>query len=308
MQQKPKKRALGRGLSALLEGAEGALQHEHVSANETTETASPGSVSFISTNLIEVNPYQPRTHFEEEALADLSASIKTYGIIQPITLREIEPGKYQIISGERRFRASLMAGFDKIPAYVRKADDQEMLGMALVENIQRENLDAVEIALSYQRLIDELNYTQEELSEKIGKNRSTVTNYLRLLKLQPEIQLGIRRKLISMGHARALVAVDDADVQLQLFEDILVHGWSVRQVEDAVRALFDQAVEDEKPKRGRRKAEKTLSDSDLKVKHKMEAFFQAPVEVKRKADGKGRVEIIFKNAQELERIIQLLGN
>jgi ParB family chromosome partitioning protein len=305
----PKKKALGRGLSALLEGAENKLQHEQQNVNQHSgEPNKPGSVSLTPISQIEVNPFQPRTHFEEEALADLSASIKVYGIIQPITLREIAPEKYQIISGERRFRASQLAGLTEVPAYIRKANDQEMLGMALVENIQRENLDAIEIALSYQRLIDELNYTQEELSEKIGKNRSTVTNYLRLLKLQPEIQLGIRKKLISMGHARALVAVDDAELQLQLFEDILVHGWSVRQVEDAVRAIYEQVTEDDKNQKSRKRSPKTLNDFELAVKHKMEDFFQIPVDIKKKADGKGRLEISFKNEAELQRILEIIGN
>jgi len=304
-----KKRALGRGLSALLEGAENHLQHEINQNSTENEAKNPGAVSLTSVHDIETNPFQPRTHFEEEALKELSQSIKVYGIIQPITLRELENGKFQIISGERRFRASLMAGLERVPAYIRKANDQEMLGMALVENIQRENLDAVEIALSYQRLIDELSYTQEELSEKMGKNRSTVTNYLRLLKLPPEIQLGIRKKLISMGHARALVAVDDTEMQLQLFEDVLVHGWSVRQVEDAVRAIYENIAEEDKgAKKTRKKTTKTLSEIDLTIKHKMEAFFQIPVDIKRKADGKGRLEISFKNETELQRLLEKISN
>ena len=221
-----KKRALGRGLSALLENA----NTDITTRLSSDENATLGSIAEVSISAIEANPFQPRSLFEEEALVELSESIKTYGIIQPVTLRKMGNDHFQLISGERRFRASQIAGLDKIPAYIRVADDQTMLEMALVENIQRENLDAIEIAISYKRLMEECNLTQESLSQKVSKKRSTVTNYLRLLKLPAEIQLGIRKSLISMGHARALVAIEDIDQQLFLFERVVNEELSVRQI------------------------------------------------------------------------------
>ncbi|NJO70351.1 MAG: ParB/RepB/Spo0J family partition protein [Bacteroidetes bacterium] len=219
-----KKSSLGRGLGALIEDVESSKPAENVA-----------SINDIEIRSIEINPFQPRKTFDEEALMELSASIKQLGIIQPITVRKIDNDKYQLITGERRFRASQMAGLQTIPAYIRNADDQAMLELALVENIQREDLDAIEIAISYQRLIDECSLTQEDMSDRVGKKRSTIANYLRLLKLPAEIQAGIRHKKITMGHARALVNVDDAEKQLSIYHHVIEEGLSVRSTEDIVR-------------------------------------------------------------------------
>jgi len=221
-----KKSALGKGLGALIKQSETEIPERQAYSTDK-----------INIGDIEVNPYQPRTNFDQESLEELASSIRLLGIIQPITVREIDNGKYQIISGERRYRASLIAGLSEIPAYIRHADDSNMLEMALVENIQREDLDAIEIAISYQRLIDECQLTQENVSERVGKKRSTIANYLRLLKLPAEIQLSIRNGQISMGHARALVNVEQTDQQLQLFHSIIENGLSVRQVEITVRQI-----------------------------------------------------------------------
>ncbi len=221
-----KKSALGKGLGALIKQSETEISDSPVNATNK-----------IDISKIETNPFQPRTYFDQEALEELAASIRQLGIIQPITVREIDGGKYQIISGERRFRAAQIAGLTEIPAYVRHADDNNMLELALVENIQREDLDAIEVAISYQRLIDECQLTQESVSERVGKKRSTVANYLRLLKLPAEVQLAIRDGKLSMGHARALVNVEETEQQIHLLGEIVDHGMSVRQVETAVRNL-----------------------------------------------------------------------
>ena len=220
-----KKNSLGRGLGALIE--------DNVSETRTVV----GSVNEIEIRNIEANPYQPRTTFDQEALQELSESIRNMGIIQPITVRMMQEGQYQLISGERRLRAAKLAGMDRIPAYVRSANDLGMMEMALVENIQREDLDAIEIALSYQRLIEEHQLTQEGLSEKVGKKRSTVTNYLRLLKLPAKIQIGIRDHKISMGHARAIINIEDPETQIMIYEQIIKYDFSVRKVEEIVRTL-----------------------------------------------------------------------
>ena len=236
-----KKNVLGRGLGALIEGAD-----------TTASSAVSSSINEIEISRIVANPYQPRTTFDEEALSELAASIKEMGIIQPITLRKINDDHYQIIAGERRFRASKLAGLTTIPAYVRTANDEGMLEMALVENIQREDLDAIEIALSYQRLIDECKLTQEEMSDRVGKKRSTVTNYLRLLKLPAKIQKGIVEKTITMGHARALVNIKDSDMQLMIYDEILKNDFSVRRVEEIVRNYNEDSASfkpEEKPKK-----------------------------------------------------------
>ncbi|MBC8464750.1 MAG: ParB/RepB/Spo0J family partition protein, partial [Bacteroidetes bacterium] len=227
-----KKRALGRGLSALLKNPETDITSSETTA-ETEKTA--GSISELSIHQIEVNPFQPRTEFDPEALEELSASIQQLGIIQPLTVRKLGYDKYQLISGERRFRASQLAGLTKVPAYIRIANDQEMLEMALVENIQREQLNAIEVALSYQRLMEECKLTQERMSERVGKKRSTVTNYLRLLKLPAEIQVGLRDGEISMGHARALINVSNIDTQINIYKDTIANGFSVRDVEQIVK-------------------------------------------------------------------------
>ena len=256
-------------------------------------------ISEIDLSLIDVNPYQPRTEFDEEALNELAASIKQYGIIQPITLRKLDNGRYQIISGERRSRASKMAGLTRIPAYVRTADDQAMLELALVENIQRKDLDPIEIAISFQRLIDECGITQENLGDRVGKQRSTVTNYLRLLKLPDEIKLGLRKQLITMGHAKALLGIDDLNDQNFLFERILNEGLSVRETEEAAAEMKSP----EKKKTGRTK--RNTDDSYKALEDSLNGFFNSKVKFSRTDKGNGKIVIPFKNDQDLERIISL---
>ncbi|MDA3890051.1 MAG: ParB/RepB/Spo0J family partition protein [Salinivirgaceae bacterium] len=285
-----KRSALGKGLGALIEDA-----------GSTNQSVRNSAIDEISINYIEANPFQPRTEFDEDALNELSQSIKELGIIQPITVRKIGDNKYQLISGERRFRASQLAGLDRIPAYVRTADDQGMLEMALVENIQREDLDAIEVAISYQRLIDECKLTQENMSDRVGKKRSTVTNYLRLLKLPAEIQLGIRKKLMSMGHARALVNVEDTDDQLYIFEQIINESLSVRKVEDMVRKVKEAPSEDAASST---KQEKKDSDYKELEKH-LASFFKSKIEFKRGTNGNGKIVIPFKSDEDLERIIAI---
>jgi ParB family transcriptional regulator, chromosome partitioning protein len=288
-----KKPALGRGLSALLENAKTDITTKQTGDN----TPVVGTVANIQVKQVETNPFQPRTTFEEMALQELSDSIKQHGIIQPITVRKLGYDKYQLISGERRFRASQMAGLTEVPAYIRIADDQAMLEMALIENIQREDLDPMEVSLSYKRLIDECNLTQEQLSEKVSKQRSTVTNYLRLLKLPAEIQKSLRDKELSMGHARALLAIEDPDKQLAIFAMALENNLSVRQVEDLAR--------DEKaaftPKTTR--VEKPLSTEDKQVSKKLEKIFSKSYNFKRNAKGGGSLTLSFSNETELEHIL-----
>ncbi len=287
-----KKNALGRGLSALIDGAD---------TYSNKEVGS--SINEIEISKIVANPFQPRTKFDEEALNELAASIKEIGIIQPITLRKIENGQYQIIAGERRFRASKIAGLTSIPAYVRTADDEGMLEMALVENIQREDLDAIEIALSYQRLIDECKLTQETLSDRVGKKRSTVTNYLRLLKLPAKIQKGIVEKTISMGHARALVNIKDSEIQLMIYDEIIRNEYSVRRVEEIVRNYAEDNSSfqpEEKVKLPKYPTEYQDLYSHL-TKH-----FQSKVDFKMDQSGKGKIVIPFSSTKDLERILGIL--
>ncbi|RYE14255.1 MAG: ParB/RepB/Spo0J family partition protein, partial [Sphingobacteriales bacterium] len=233
-----KRKALGKGLSALLNDSEDVFPNKKSSPSQPAEVNNLGSGNDINIDQIEVNPFQPRTEFDQEALAELSDSIKKQGLIQPITVRRITAGKYQLISGERRLRASKLAGLKQIPAYIRTANDQQMLEMALIENIQRENLNAIEVALSFQRMIDECSLKQEELGERVSKNRSTVTNYLRLLKLPPTIQASLRDGKITMGHAKALIGVEDPSQQLFFHQYIIQHDLSVRKTEDMVRDML----------------------------------------------------------------------
>ncbi len=254
----------------------------------------------VKLDLIDVNPYQPRTKFDEEELDELTESIKQLGIIQPITLRKLDNDRYQIISGERRVRASKSAGKTTIPAYVRTANDQEMLLMGLVENIQRSDLDPIDIAISYQRLIDECNLTQENLGDRVGKKRSTVTNFLRLLNLPDEIQLGLRNRLITTGHAKALLSIDDENDQKYLFERIVSEGLSVREVEEI-------ASEMKEGNPGKKKQKKTKKKDDTygELESKLNSFFESKVKFSRTDKGNGKIVIAFKNDQDLERIISL---
>ena len=259
------------------------------------------SVSVIGISQVQTNPFQPRTNFEENALQELSDSIKQHGIIQPITVRKLGYDTYQLISGERRFRASQMAGLVEIPAYIRVADDQAMLEMALVENIQREDLDPIEVSLSYKRLIDECNLTQEQLSEKVGKQRSTVTNFLRLLKLPAAIQKALRDREISMGHARALINIDNEDRQLAIFAMAIEQDFSVRQIEDLARGEKIKVT----PKVSR--VEKPLTSEDKVVSKQLDKIFHKSYSFKRNAKGGGSIILNFSNDNELKHIVSFFG-
>lgn len=302
-----KKKALGRGLSALLSDntPDDKLEVDIQSPpHQQQKTAVAGGIAEIPVSEIEVNPFQPRTHFDQEALQELSESIKVHGIIQPITVRRLAANQYQLISGERRFQASKLAGLQTIPAYIRSANDQQMLEMALIENIQRENLNAIEIALSYQRLISECSLKQDELGERVGKNRATVTNYLRLLRLPPDIQIAVRDNKLSMGHARAIINVENPDKQLYIFKKTLNEDLSVRKVEELVREMSP------------RKGEKTGSETEVpgspapsrEISHlqsKLSSHFGTRVAVK--SDGaKGEIKIPFLSVEDLNRIIDIL--
>ncbi|HEY5824391.1 MAG TPA: ParB/RepB/Spo0J family partition protein [Cyclobacteriaceae bacterium] len=305
-----KKKALGRGLSALLSDtpSDEKLETDIVAtatevSHEATEPAT-SSINEISVDEIEVNPFQPRQHFDQDALKELSESIKVHGIIQPITVRRLARNQYQLISGERRFQASKLAGLRAIPAYVRLADDQQMLEMALIENIQRENLNPIEISLSYQRLISECNLKQEELGDRVGKNRSTVTNYLRLLKLPPDIQIGLRDNQVSMGHARALINVENPDSQLYLFKRIVAEDLSVRKIEELAREISTSSKDKE--------AEKTSSTSAngsskeiAQLQSQLSSHFGTKVSVK--SDGKrGEIKIPFLSIEDLNRLLDII--
>ncbi len=294
-----KKPVLGRGLDALI-------------AIDEVKTDGSSSINEIELSKIKVNPDQPRQLFDEEALEELAASIKQIGVIQPITLREIDKDSYQIIAGERRYRASLKAGLITVPAYVRTASDENVMEMALVENIQREDLNSIEIALAYQNLIESYKLTQEQLSERVGKKRTTIANYLRLLKLPAEIQMSIRDKRIDMAHARTLLTLEDASSQLELYELIMAEGLSVRKVEEYVRAISkgekledivtEERVVERVKKTGLKKA--TPEEFDLLKKH-LSKYFQTNVQLTCNESGKGRITIPFKTEDELERIIAL---
>ncbi|MFZ9188501.1 MAG: ParB/RepB/Spo0J family partition protein [Algoriphagus sp.] len=294
----PKKNALGRGLGALLEDSPAKGKGQ-----EILPEGQKAGIFEISLTEIQVNPFQPRVHFDKEALKDLSESIKVQGIIQPITVRKLAPNEYQLISGERRFQASKLAGLNRIPAYVRTANDQQMLEMALIENIQRENLNALEIAQSYQRLLVECNLKQEELGDRVGKNRTTVNNYLRLLKLPPSIQAAIRDNKLSMGHARALINIEDVDKQLALFKKIVTEELSVRQVEALVKAINDGKPEKQSASSGLnpvRKYELT------KIQQRLASHFGTKVVLKADQKNKGEIKIPFSSASDLNRILEIL--
>ncbi len=286
-----KSAALGRGIGALLEIDE-------------VITGGSSSVGEIELSKISKNPNQPRTHFNEESLEELATSIKAVGLIQPITVRQIQDGSYQIISGERRFRASKKAGLTKIPAYIKTAEDEHVMKMALVENIQREDLNAIEEALAYQRLIDEYSLTQEKLSELVGKKRATVANYLRLLKLPAEIQLGITAKKIDMGHARALVNIHNPEIQLEIYNQILTNDYTVRMVEELARAYNEGETIVSSTKKTTTKSA-FLPEYEA-LKDKLSALLNINVKFSYKGKGKGKIEIPFSSDEELQNIINLL--
>ena len=292
MAKKNKKQALGRGLSALLDDPE----REISSASDVNADQVVGNVIDLEIDKIEINPYQPRTHFNEEAIEELAESIKALGIIQPVTVRKLGRNQYQLVSGERRYRAAKSLDFDSIPAFVRIANDQETLEMALVENIQRRDLDPIEVALSYQRLIDEIQLTQNQLSERVGKKRSTVANYMRLLKLDPVVQTGMRDGFLSMGHGRALINIEESEKQLEIYEKIIARSLSVRETEllvqkikkgqstgkvkDSQPIFYDQAAED------------------------LKNYFNTSVAIKGNEKGKGSIQIPFNSQKDLNDIIK----
>lgn len=289
---KKKYTALGRGLDAL------------ISTHEEVETSGSSSISEVAISQIEANPNQPRREFDEKALEELAESIRNFGIIQPITLRKLSDDRYQIIAGERRWRASQMAGIQRVPAYIRTADDENMMQMALVENIQREELNPIEVALAYQHLIERYNLKQEELSEKIGKNRATIANTLRLLKLPAQVQMAIKNRQIDKGHARALLSLADPAMQVKFFKEVVEKGYSVRQIEEMV----SQINAGEAVKSGKRTLQdkKVLLPEEFKVlKTRLSDFFKTKVQMTCSQQGKGKISIPFDNEEELTRIIEL---
>ena len=291
---KTSRNRLGRGLDALL------------TPPDEIVTSGSSSINEVELSRIEPNPGQPRSIFEEEALQELARSIRTYGVIQPIILKEEGDGQYLIIAGERRYRAAEMAGLDKIPAYIKTTEDENIAELALIENIQREDLNAIETALAYQRLIDANGFTQEQLSERVGKKRTTVTNYLRLLKLPAEIQVGLKDKRIDMGHARALLSVEDPEVQLALYEQILTQGLSVRSVEELARNASAE-VKQQQATDPARAPRKLLPDEFKILKEHLATFFQTKVNLTYdERNGKGKITIPFASEKELEGIMRLL--
>ena len=296
MAKAKKKQALGRGLSALLNDPERDIK----SVEDKDADKVVGSIVELNLEHIEVNPFQPRSSFNDEHLEELASSIRELGVIQPITVRKIERNHYQLVSGERRYRASKLAGLQSIPAYIRIANDQEALEMALVENIQRQDLDPIEIALSYQRLIDEINLTQEQMSTRVGKKRSTITNYLRLLKLDPIIQTGMRDGFISMGHGRTLVNIDDTKAQIKIYQRIVKDKLSVRATEELVRQYNQKDTTPQKIQ--------TVSKAFDNEQKQISKFFGTKVNIKINQKGNGRIIIPFASEEDLNRIHDLLKN
>ncbi len=285
-----KRNALGRGLDSL------------ISMDDVPATGS-SAINDIDVELISPNPDQPRTTFDEDALEELASSIRELGIIQPLSLRKTGPNTYQIIAGERRYRAAKLAGLTSVPAYIRTANDSELTEMALIENIQREDLNAIEIALTFKKLIEQYNLTQERLSERIGKKRATIANFLRLLKLPAEVQLGLRDKRVDMGHARALLTIDKPSLQLKLYNEIIKQGLSVRKVEELAK-VYQQAAEEGGDVSAKSPSRSVNHDFDILKKH-LQASFKTPVQFVCNASGKGKITFPFKNEEELERLITI---
>ena len=282
--------ALGRGLDSLI-------------SMDDVPASGSSAINDIPLVSISPNPEQPRTNFDDDALEELAASIRQIGIIQPLSLRKTGPDTYQIIAGERRYRAAHMAGLQSVPAYIRTANDAELTEMALIENIQREDLNAIEIALTFRKLIEQYNLTQERLSERIGKKRATIANFLRLLKLPAEVQLGLRDKRVDMGHARALLTISDPALQLKLYNEILKQGLSVRRVEELAKAYENGALAQPAPQRSAMRQ----SDYDVLKRH-LSATFRTPVQFACDKQGRGRITFPFKNEDELERLITLFDS
>lgn len=288
-----KRNALGRGLDSLISMGD-------------IQTSGSSQINDIDISLIAPNPEQPRTFFAEDSLDELAASIRELGIIQPLSLRKMPDGTYQIIAGERRWRAASMAGLRRVPAYIRTATDVEITEMALIENIQREDLNAIEVALTFKKLIDQYNLTQDRLSERIGKNRATIANHLRLLRLPAEVQLGLRDRRIDMGHARAILTVDDPKNQLRLYELIVAEGLSVRRVEEMAKEIKEAEMRGERPAINRKKAAATASSHDYDFfRRDLQRYFSTPVKFSRKTDGRGSITLSFANDDELQQLVML---
>jgi ParB family chromosome partitioning protein len=287
------KNALGRGLGALIDGVEKEILERKVEANLD-----------IALDSIDGNPFQPRTNFDEQALEELASSIKRLGIVQPLTVRESENGRYQLIAGERRLRAARLAGLTHVPAYIRTADDQAMLELALVENIQREDLDPIEVGISFHRLIEECKLTQEQLSDRVGKQRSTIANYVRLLRLPAEIQLGIRNKHLMMGHARTLINIENPKTQMDVYYRIIDGDLSVRQAEDMVRTLQSEKIKDPSV----RERKKKLNDDFKQLSEHLNLIFSTKVNFRINEQGKGKIVIPFENPEEMERILGIFDH
>ncbi len=297
-----KKRALGRGLGALLDTPSSEIQPQY---DIEVDLHAVGTVAHVPLELIQSNPFQPRTDFDQQALEELSISIKEQGVIQPVTVRKADEGKFQLISGERRCKAAQLAGLNTIPAYIRSANDQEMREMAIVENIQRENLNPMEIALGYQQLIEDCKLTQEMLAERLGKARSSITNQLRLLKLPAEIQIGLRQELISTGHARSLLSVSHVQTQLEIYQDVIAQGLSVRDVEEIVKNI-NEDHQDEKVTPGKPIIEKPDGAKYDELQKSLSSFYGSKVQIKTRNDGKGSLVINFSSGEDLERILKLV--
>lgn len=293
---KGKRKALGRGLEAILQSPETDITAVDISGNYVA-----GAIADLDISKIESNPFQPRSDFDEILLKELADSITVQGVIQPVTVRKLGFEKYQLIAGERRIRASKLAGIDRIPAYIRVANDEQMLEMALIENIHRQDLNAIEVAISYTRLIDECKLTQEKLSERLGKNRSTIANFLRLLKLPPEVQIALRDDVISMGHARALITIKEEETQMKILKKIIVEGLNVRQIEEIVRQLSSTKTV----------KEKNTTKASLPIKYKqtpaeLSLKFSSKVSLKRNNNGNGNIVISFNNDEDLDRILNII--
>lgn len=297
MAKATRKQALGRGLSALLKDPENDIK----SVSDKNADKVVGNIVELDIEAIEVNPFQPRSNFNDEALQELASSIRELGVIQPITVRKLEFNTYQLVSGERRFRASKLIGLTTIPSYIRIANDQESLEMALVENIQRQDLDPIEIALSYQRLIDEIQLTQEKLSERVGKKRSTITNYMRLLRLDPIIQTGIRDGFVSMGHGRALVNIDKKESQISLYEKIIRDNLSVRETERVVKEYHEQGSVSKSPKKSMVTPTFVKNGAGELTNH-----LSTKVAINTSESGKGKITIPFNSEEEFRRIKKLI--
>lgn len=289
----PKRNALGRGLDSL------------ISMNDI-QTSGSSQINDIELALIHPNPDQPRTTFDQEALEELAVSIRELGVIQPLSLRTLEDGSYQIIAGERRWRAAKMAGLTRVPAYVRTASDAELTEMALIENIQREDLNAIEVALTFKKLIDQYQLTQERLAERVGKKRATIANHLRLLRLPAEVQLGLRDRNIDMGHARALLTLEEPKHQLKLYQLIQAEGLSVRRVEEMAKEIQQAVDRGEKPAITKKRAASTAPNHEYDFfRNELQSYFSTPVKFSRKADGKGSITLHFSNDDELQHLVAM---